>query len=145
NCASAELLAGPGLALEQDRDLAVGRALEDREQLAHREALADELAETATLAGWPREAVGLGLGPQVAVAEAQRRPGADGRRVDRRALEQGPVLRAEIADLEPAPELAPALGRNDLEVASRDPGIGEDQIAAWIAADGQRRPAKRRR
>src|SRR5690606_5371197 len=41
----AELLAGAGLALEQDGHLTVGRALEDREQLAHRQALADQLAE----------------------------------------------------------------------------------------------------
>src|SRR5690606_39557640 len=52
----AQLLARAGLALEQDRDLAVGCALEDREQLAHRQALADQLAEPSSLAGRQREA-----------------------------------------------------------------------------------------
>src|SRR5690606_537606 len=42
-----DLLAGAGLALEQDRDVAGGRELEHGERLAHHQALADEVAEAA--------------------------------------------------------------------------------------------------
>jgi hypothetical protein len=134
-----ELLAGPRLALEQDRDLAVGRELEHREQLAHGQALADQLAEAPARTRGQAQAVGLGLDAQVAVAEPQGGPGPDGRLVYGRALEPSPVFRAEVAH-----DVARLRG-TDLQVPARDPGIDEHEIAARIAADHDRPRAEGQR
>jgi hypothetical protein len=131
-----ELLAGPRLPLDQDRRVAGGGELEDGEELAQQQALADQPAEAAARARLDRRRRrphDLQRGPAAAKRGARR----DRRLGHARRLEEGAVGAAEVTEVEPVG------AQRELDVTARDLGVGEDQVAAGIGADDHRSRAER--
>ena len=126
-----ELLAGAGLALEQDGDVGGGGELEHGEDLAHDQAGADQLAEAVRAAGVDLQLVRLGLDPQGGAADPEGGAGGDLQGGQLRALVEGAVGAAEVLDQ----ELTAGLGA-DPEVLARDAAVAEGEGAGAVAADG---------
>nr|WP_276602576.1 hypothetical protein [Nannocystis pusilla] len=122
-------LAGAGLALEQHRGVALGRAREHGEGGPHRRRDPGERAE-ARLAG-QRQAVDLG--PEVEaehrLAEAQEAAGAQERLEHVDAVEHGAVAALQVA------HAGAGLVDHDLAVEPRDRRIVDDAVVAAVGAD----------
>jgi hypothetical protein len=133
------LLAGAGLALDEDCERLGRDALERGEELAHLRRLADELAEGALRADG---------GDRGMVVE----PDAEGGAADEdlaaaRELDLGDAVRTEpgavgaprVADVDALPRAA------ELEVHAAHLRVGEDEIVRRVAADGRERARHRER
>ena len=116
--AGGELLAGAGLALEQDGDVGGGGQLEHGEDLAHDQAGADQLAEAVGAAGLDLQLVRLGLDPQGGAADPEGGAGGDLQGAEPGALVERAVGAAEVLDQ----ELAARLGA-DAQVLARGTGL----------------------
>jgi hypothetical protein len=125
-----ELLAGAGLALQEDGQVGAAEALERGEELAHGHVAAAQLAEGVEVGDVGLEGrVELDAGDGAAHFEGG--PRRDDGLVEARAGVEGAVAARQVAH-----EDAVALvGGGELAVEGRHGGVGEAQIAARRAAD----------
>jgi hypothetical protein len=124
-----QLLARPGLALDEQRRIRRRDPLEHREHLAHREALADQLAEPALLTRSDVERLRLRLDPQRGLADQQRGARRDGDPADPRSLVPGAVGALEVVHREARG------GGGQRDVARRDAIVRQHQVAFGIGPD----------
>ena len=126
-----QLLAGAGLALDQDRRFGRRAHLEHREQLAHGQAAADQSAET--VARTRRHGRHLARrDANVGGAKPNRRPAGYDRLDDPRALPEGTVGAAQVADTH---ALA---GRYQLGVAPRNLRVFQGEVTVAPGTHNQR-------
>ena len=119
-----EILAGAGLAAQEHRDVGGRRALEHLVDAAHRERVTDERAEPVAAGQSGPERARLAGEPQHGLAQGQRCPVGERRCDHRDAIDQGAVLRPEVAH-----DRAARL-EHDLAVKPRHRRIGEHQVGA---------------
>src|SRR5690606_19815742 len=125
-----ELLAGAGLAADEQGEVGARDLLEDREDLAHPLAATEELVEVIALADLDLD-VALGrLEPDAALADAEHHLRLEPRLADLDVTQEGAVRRLEIADDHPL------FAHLDLAVRGAHGGVVEHQVADRAAPDG---------
>src|SRR5262245_892856 len=124
-----DLLARPGLALEEDGRIGRGGALEEGERAAHGDRAADHDAETRALRDGDLHLLGAEVEAHLGPPHRDRRAAVkmsrdDGDAVDARAVEASQVA-----------EERAAVDRRDLAMEARDGRIVQHQVGGVVGAD----------
>jgi hypothetical protein len=127
-----QLLAGAGLALDQDAQIGGGDPGEHREQLAHLRRFAEQRAEAADVRALARLGFGERCQRQHAVAERDLERTRRRDVIDSQPVHANAIRRARVAD----PEAL--LVQLDLAVLARDRVIVQAQVRALCRAEAQR-------
>ncbi len=125
----ADLLAGAGLAVDQDGAVRRGRARQQREDLTHRQRAPDQAPEAIAVGRRQRLTALAGEELQLRVTDADHGAGADEDLAKARALVKRAVARVEIGDAHAVAE------HLELEMAPRNLRIAQRERASRRRAD----------